>query len=408
MDKKSVAFALPMGLTLGGSNIWSLQMAEALRDSGHAPALLQHPPIAKGRLFALEAPAGVRCIPCPWVYGSRLGRDALRSLAQSYAEVLPAVFIPNITTAAYAACAQLAVRHAEGMRIIGIAHGQGELHLQWLKYYEPVIHRFIAVSDEVAELLQESIPHRTGDIFTKACAVDIPPDSNRSYSAAGQPLQIVYAGRITNHEKRVHLLIPLAEALVKRGVDFRLRIIGDGGFRWGLNKAVRELPPEVQKHIAVEGPCPPKEMAAVWAVADVCVLVSDREGTAVSMLEAMAHGCVPVVTRVSGTAAVVEHGVNGFVSDIDDLEAMTDHIVKLADDRSLLATCGRRGHEKIAAGYALADYRSWFLDLIQAAWDDKPRAWDASRPVVMSGRPSPRPGVWSALGRVFARREAPA
>jgi len=259
----------------------------------------------------------------------------------------------------------------------------------------------------VAALLHQAIPHRAGDIRTKACAVEVPAHLNRNYSGAGAPLQIVYAGRITNHEKRVYRLLPLADALQKRGIDFHLRIIGDGGFRWGLNKAVRELTPSLQKRIVIEGPQSPAEMAAVWDAADVCVLVSDREGTAVSMLEAMAHGCVPVVTRVSGTAAVIDHGINGFVSDIDDLETMAEDIQKLASDRELLAECGRRGYERISADYALGDYTEWFVKLVDEVWLDPPRKWPASKPVIMPNAPDLRPGLWTRLKKALsAKRKA--
>ena len=407
MNKPSVAFALPMGLTLGGSNIWSLQMAAALQDAGHAPVLLQHPPVGGGRLFALDAPAGVRCIPCPWAYGSRFGRKQMQALIQPYAQALPAVFVPNMTTASYAACARLTMKHSEEMRMIGIAHGQGELHLRWLSYYEQVIHRFIAVSDEVAELLRQAVPHRAGDILTKACAVEVPAHLNRNYSGSDESLQIVYAGRITNHEKRVYKLLPLAEALRKRGVDFHLRIIGDGGFRWGLNKAVRELTPSLQKCIVIEGPRSPADMASVWEAADVCVLVSDREGTAVSMLEAMAHGCVPVVTRVSGTAAVIDHGINGFVSEIDDLETMAGHIARLAADRTVLAECGRKGSEKISADYSLKDYLEWFQSLVDGVWSNPPRKWPVAKPLIMPNAADMRPGLWTRLKReLCAKRDS--
>ncbi|HNR95341.1 MAG TPA: glycosyltransferase family 4 protein, partial [Kiritimatiellia bacterium] len=269
------------------------------------------------------------------------------------------------------------------------------------------IHRFIAVSDEVAELLRQAVPHRAGDILTKACAVEVPAHLNRNYSGSDESLQIVYAGRITNHEKRVYKLLPLAEALRKRGVDFHLRIIGDGGFRWGLNKAVRELTPSLQKCIVIEGPRSPADMASVWEAADVCVLVSDREGTAVSMLEAMAHGCVPVVTRVSGTAAVIDHGINGFVSDIDDLEAMAGHIARLAADRTVLAECGRKGPEKISADYSLKDYLEWFQSLVDGVWSNPPRKWPVAKPLIMPNAADMRPGLWTRLKReLCAKRDS--
>jgi len=60
----------------------------------------------------------------------------------------------------------------------------------------------------------------------------------------------------------------------------------------------------------------PYQVQKLWQTADVCVLVSEYEGTSVSMLEAMAAGCVPVVTKVSGTADVIQPGINGFTGPV--------------------------------------------------------------------------------------------
>lgn len=383
MNKGNIAFALPYGRIIGGPITWSFQMAAAAEQAGYRAVLLEHEVIKKSKAYLLDAPEGISCIVCPALHEVSLKKRDILSLSVFYAQALPAVFIPNTTVEAYAACAQLAVRYSDAMRIVGVAHGQSDYYIHLLSYYERVIHKFIAVSDEISVNLKQAIPHRANDVYMRACAVVVPPALSRGYSADGAPLMITYAGRITNHEKRVYKLLPLAEALQKRGVNFHLRIIGDGGFRWGLNKAIGELPPELRQRIALEDPVSPEELATVWDQTDVCVLVSDKEGTAVSMLEAMAHGCVPVVTRVSGTAAVIDHGVNGFVADIDDLETMADHIAKLASNRKLLAVCGKRGYEKISAKYSLSDYMTWFLPLIAETWTDAPRAWDTSRSVIM-------------------------
>jgi len=383
-----------MGLTLGGSNTWSLQMAGELHGAGRKPLLLCHPSAVEGS-FELKPPAGVGCVSCPG-RGRFISKTRYaRRLAELYGQVLPGVLVPNFSNETHGACAQLSLTRAEDMRVIGIVHGQGGQHLNCMAYYESVIHKFIAVSDEVAADVLRLIPHRADDLRTRACAVEVSSMLNRTYSPARTPLQLVYAGRITNHEKRVYKLLSLAEEVQKRGIDFHLRIIGDGGFRWGLNKAISELPPDLRKRIALEPPVSPEELAAVWDQTDVCVLVSDKEGTAVSMLEAMAHGCVPVVTRVSGTAAVIDHGVNGFVADIDDLEAMAGHIAELASDRAVLAEYGRRGYEKISAGYALKDYMEWFLKLVDGVWQEPPRKWDAAKPIVMPNPPDICPGPWS-------------
>jgi glycosyltransferase involved in cell wall biosynthesis len=68
---------------------------------------------------------------------------------------------------------------------------------------------------------------------------------------------------------------------------------------------------------------------------DALVLPSIEEGSALVCSEALASGCVPVVSDASG--AVCEHGVNGLVHQVGDVAALTAHITALHEDRGLLA-----------------------------------------------------------------------
>jgi hypothetical protein len=108
-------------------------------------------------------------------------------------------------------------------------------------------------------------------------------------------------------------LLNLAAALEARSVPYYLRIAGSGPEEAGLRERGDELAALTgRRSIEFLGRVPHSDMAAVWQATDVCLLVSNYEGTSVAMLEAMANGSVPVVTDVSGTKAVVAHGENGF------------------------------------------------------------------------------------------------
>jgi glycosyltransferase involved in cell wall biosynthesis len=67
---------------------------------------------------------------------------------------------------------------------------------------------------------------------------------------------------------------------------------------------------------------------------DALVLPSIEEGSALVCSEALASGCVPVVSDASG--AVCEHGVNGLVHRVGDVGALAAHITSLHEDSRLL------------------------------------------------------------------------
>jgi glycosyltransferase involved in cell wall biosynthesis len=68
--------------------------------------------------------------------------------------------------------------------------------------------------------------------------------------------------------------------------------------------------------------------------ADALVLPSIEEGSALVCSEALASGCVPVVSNASG--AVCEHGRNGLVHKVADVETLAAHITALHEDPAML------------------------------------------------------------------------
>ncbi|MCB0197739.1 MAG: glycosyltransferase family 4 protein, partial [Anaerolineae bacterium] len=118
-----------------------------------------------------------------------------------------------------------------------------------------------------------------------------------------------------------------------------------------------------------------------WQASDICILVSEFEGTSISMLEAMALGCVPVVTRVSGTQNVIQFGINGFTVPVGDIVEMTRLIKLLEEDRSLLAKMGQNAHTTVLESYSYEQYVPWFLTLINEVWQQPPRYWPEGRPL---------------------------
>jgi glycosyltransferase involved in cell wall biosynthesis len=71
-------------------------------------------------------------------------------------------------------------------------------------------------------------------------------------------------------------------------------------------------------------------VSTAYEAIDVCVVASRDEGGPRSVLEAMAIGVPLVTTRVGQAADLVEHGLNGWMVDVEDVEALTDSIAHVA------------------------------------------------------------------------------
>jgi glycosyltransferase involved in cell wall biosynthesis len=65
-----------------------------------------------------------------------------------------------------------------------------------------------------------------------------------------------------------------------------------------------------------------KDIQQILNLFDVFVLPSLREGTSLSLLEAMASGVAPIVTNVGGNPNVVKNGYNGYLVKPGDFGGM--------------------------------------------------------------------------------------
>jgi glycosyltransferase involved in cell wall biosynthesis len=392
---RGISLVLPSGITLGGVTSWAIEMAGNVAER-HRAVLVQHedtgPPISTEPSARVEVmPATSPAVPGP--------RGAER-LAHEYAAALPAVFVPNYNYAGYAMLAELSGEHGDQIRVVGMAHTDQLHYYALLTYYEPVIHTFVAVSQEIASNLERLLPtERHADIVVMPYGVHIPEIEHREKVADDQPLRLVYAGRLEKEQKRVVRLVDLADRLAAAGVNFTLDIVGDGDEEAALRAALSNLPDAARERVTMHRAVRPDEMPGLWQGHDICVLVSAYEGTSIAMLEAMANGCVPVVTSVSGTRAVISDSSVGVTCELDDLDDMVRELKALDDDRDRLQTMARDARIKVAEEYGFQDHAHAFEDLCLATWTAESRTWPPDRPVVPTDRFAFEAGVERRVNR---------
>jgi glycosyltransferase involved in cell wall biosynthesis len=274
---------------------------------------------------------------------------------QALRELAPAIVIPNYVWHLFLAAFE------PGIRCVGICHADSiDQYYQPLSWYEPAIAKFIAVSQECHEQLAGHISCRKKDILTLPYGVSVPANLNRNYQT--NPLRMIYAGRVTQPQKRVWDFVPLVENLLRARIPFVFDIVGDGDEFAPLMHVMRSRVPAADVHFHQR--VPHHEMAGNWLEHDVFLQVSDFEGTSVSMLEAMAHGVVPVVTEASsGIAGVIHAEENGYVVPVGDMATMARVIARLASDRAILADVGRAAH-CTAQPYAMGLYAQKFVEIL--------------------------------------------
>ncbi len=377
---KTVTFVLPAGFTLGGVTNWSIEMSKRLNLKKIPSALIKYRNI--GPELALEHPLNTRLIKCD---SPQIPVKAeLLQFETEYRKVLPGTLIPNYNPRTYAICASIAKNEAHKIRLLGYAHTDEASYYAILFFYEKLIHKFVAVSDEIADKLKTLMPHRSGDILTKPYGVQVDETVKITKQNESTPLKLVYAGRIEQIQKRALDFVDLVKALIDQDVNFRLKIVGDGSMKEELQAGINELGPEAQRAVTFVEPLAPTAMPSLWEEADICVLVSEYEGTSISLLEAMSKGCVPVVTEVSGVQRVIQSGKNGFTSPIGDMDKMASLIKSLDTDRDRLQSTGTNAHKTIYEQFNYDEYVDWFASECDQIWELPPRSWNHDEPILIN------------------------
>jgi glycosyltransferase involved in cell wall biosynthesis len=157
-----------------------------------------------------------------------------------------------------------------------------------------------------------------------------------------------WVGRMTA-VKRTDDVIRALRGLVERGVDAYLCLVGDGPDRDHLERYAHEL--GVVKRCLFVGY--QDDVARFYSAIDALVLPSVNEGTPVSVMEALAAQRPVVATRVGGTPDVIRDGVDGYLVEVGDANALSERLAGLANDPERRARMGAKGREQVLGRYAV-------------------------------------------------------
>lgn len=168
----------------------------------------------------------------------------------------------------------------------------------------------------------------------------------RTAPRAGEPLRLVSTRRLEpvfDHPTIVEALALLKAA----GVAFKMTFAGDGSLRGALEAlaARRGLGGDASFLGAVGA----GRMPEVLRAHDVFLSASLSDGTSLSLLEAMAAGLFPVVSRIRANEAWVDDGVGGFLHRAGDPSDLAERLLELKRRPALAASAAALNRERVVA-----------------------------------------------------------
>lgn len=282
----------------------------------------------------------------------------ISKMANKIADCLPCVFISHISIALYAAQVVKAV-FPDKIKLVVVVHGDDPYIYRDLKFWADKIDEIVCISKQINVVLQEQYGLNPEKLIYKPNPIKIPTISgNRAFNVG--TLKIGFAARLAKIQKRVNLLPQIIDACRHKNLDIEFNIAGEGDCLELLKDYVHSNHLEEKVHLL--GWIPPTDMTKFWESQDVYLNISDFEGMSLAMLEAMACGCVPVVTDVSGVSDVIEDGKNGFVVPVDHWLEVADKIELLNNERKLLHNAGIYNMQLIRQQCDVGDYAKWMLE----------------------------------------------
>jgi len=226
--------------------------------------------------------------------------------------------------------------------IVTTLHGTDITLLGKDKSFKPVIEYAINKSDAVTsvslDLKKETLNH-----FKISNQIDVIPnfiDSNLYNKDGDKVLRSKIANpdekiliHVSNFRKvkRVPDVVKIFE-IVQKEIPSKLLMIGDGPERMKSEQLCRKL--KISNRVKFMGKL--KSVEEFMSISDLFLLPSETESFGLVALEAMASKVAIISTNSGGLSEVNIDGVTGYLSEVGDVNQMSENAIKLLSDNEKL------------------------------------------------------------------------
>jgi len=135
-------------------------------------------------------------------------------------------------------------------------------------------------------------------------------------------LKLLFAGRLVKNKNVISILKTLNK--IKDDFDFKLHILGEGNERNKLENFTKKN--KLDKKVLFRGKVSRNKTFKEMIDSDIFIMLSKKETLGLVYLEAMAAGCIVIATKGQGIDGIIKDGINGFLVQHDDIEAITNKI----------------------------------------------------------------------------------
>jgi len=132
--------------------------------------------------------------------------------------------------------------------------------------------------------------------------------------------------------------------------NVKFLLVGDGKYRKRFERHVKKM--GMRDQFVFTGLVPPREMPRYFALMDVLVHLSLREGLARALPQALAAGVPVIAFDQDGAREVCVHGETGLLVRAGDADGLYGAVLELLRDRKLAVSMGQRGRGLVSEQYS--------------------------------------------------------
>ncbi|MEM4677376.1 MAG: glycosyltransferase family 4 protein [Candidatus Korarchaeota archaeon] len=277
----------------------------------------------------------------------REGIDILHSHTAHMPDVLLRLFnrieVPVVTTIHTTIKSQYAATRSSGIGFSGMSQSERMTSLLYLvlRIIEELYLRkgevYVTPSNYMKKWLEREYPYLHGKIKVVYNAVDTEfwRKSDKGYdlkSETGFENIVLYVGRLLAL-KGVYDLVKTIPRILRDNKETIFIFCGTGERRQ-IELMLRKLGIPEKNYMFV-GYLPRHELIKLYSTSSVLTLPSYGENLPMTLLEAMSCSLPVIASNVGGVPEVVQHMVNGLVIDPGDLNALSNSIIMLLQDKNL-------------------------------------------------------------------------
>jgi len=235
----------------------------------------------------------------------------------------------------------------------------------------------------VSRFTQEEINKRIHSTHNKAVFLPNGVDTNRFYYTNNY----IHIKEQLSIAPSTKIILTLARVIERKGHDTVLRALpkvlarhpdtvyiiagpGHGTYIDKLNALIKEL--NLTKNVRFTSFIDDKDLNTFYSMSNIYVMVSrliesegDSEGFGITFLEANACGCPVIGSYSGGIPDAIEDGVNGFLVQPDDPEALANKVIQIFDSKSLHQKLANQGLKRVQTQFTWEIITEQLLSIIK-------------------------------------------